>query len=228
MKTLFSIIVLNLLFIQFSLSQSTCVVKLEAINQSYTGECKKGLANGKGEAYGIEDSYKGGFKKGLPHGYGTYKWGNGDSYTGEFSKGKMDGKGKLILKNESSGEVAIQSGYFEKGIYLGKYKYAYAVISKREIKNIFAREDPSIITAPDINVIRISFKYNGRQIIPSIVNISDSGKSLVERDGAYMIMKNVQFPNKQIEVTFRTEEGFNGRVVLDIYKKANWSVEITI
>ena len=228
MKTLFPIIVLNLLFMQFSLSQSTCVVKLEAINKSYIGECKKGLASGKGEAHGIEDSYTGMFKKGVPHGDGTYKWGNGNTYTGEFSKGKMDGKGKLILNDKVSGEVTIQNGYFENGGYIGEYKYSYAVISKREIKNVFAREDPSIITAPEINVIRISFKYNGRQIMPSIVNISDSGKSLVERDGAYMIMKNVQFPNKQIEVTFRTDEGFNGRVVLDIYKKANWSVEITI
>ena len=209
------------------MAQTECAVKLETINKSYSGECKKGLANGQGEAKGGEDSYTGSFKKGLPHGYGTYKWGNGNIYVGEFNKGEIDGKGKLTVKDEF-GKVSINDGFFEKGVYIGEYKYSYNVTSKREVKNVYIREDASIITLPDVNVIRVSFIYNGKQIVPGMVNISDSGKSLVERDSNFMVMKNVQFPNKQIEVTFRTDEGFNGRVVFDIYKKANWSVEITI
>ena len=60
--------------INIIMAQSTCQVKLDAINVSYTGECKKGYANGHGEAKGEKDSYKGGFKKGLPHGFGIYTW----------------------------------------------------------------------------------------------------------------------------------------------------------
>lgn len=212
----------------FTMAQSNdCKVKLESINKSYVGECKKGYANGKGAAKGKKDSYKGAFKKGLPHGCGTYKWGNGSVYIGEFTKGTMDGKGRLVIKDES-GKITVQDGFFEKGTYIGEYKHPYNVISKREIKNIYIREDASIITLPGINIIKVSFRYNGRQIIPSQIDITDAGKSITEREGSFMILKNVQFPNKKIEISFRTEEGFNGRVTLDIYKKGNWSVEITI
>ncbi len=56
------------------------------ISLDYHGECKKGLAHGKGEAFG-RDHYIGEFKKGWPNGNGLYKWNNGDNYEGEWKKG---------------------------------------------------------------------------------------------------------------------------------------------
>ena len=48
-------------------AQNPCKVLMKEISGSYSGECKKGLADGKGEAKGV-DRYIGAFKKGLPDG----------------------------------------------------------------------------------------------------------------------------------------------------------------
>ncbi|MDZ7607199.1 MAG: hypothetical protein U5K79_16780 [Cyclobacteriaceae bacterium] len=71
------------------------------------GECKKGLANGQGNAKGT-DEYEGQFKDGLPHGTGTYIWANGDVYTGAWKKARkkaranspkrMDGHQRLLAQ----------------------------------------------------------------------------------------------------------------------------------
>ncbi len=75
-------------------SQADCKVLDEKINTSYTGDCKKGLAHGKGTAKG-KDSYEGHFKKGQPHGKGTYTYANGSSYIGNLKEGKRHGDGRF-------------------------------------------------------------------------------------------------------------------------------------
>ncbi|MDA3779115.1 MAG: hypothetical protein PF487_02600, partial [Bacteroidales bacterium] len=82
-----------------------CKVLDKNINEYYEGECKKGLAHGKGIAKGI-DTYNGKLKKGLPHGYGKYVWKNGSYYEGKWRKGKRNGKGKMynsLTKKETKG-----------------------------------------------------------------------------------------------------------------------------
>jgi hypothetical protein len=50
-------------------AQEECKVLMPEISGSYTGKCKKGLAQGKGLAIGT-DTYEGRFLKGLPDGTG--------------------------------------------------------------------------------------------------------------------------------------------------------------
>ena len=69
----------------YALAQECKVLKTE-ISASYHGDCKNGLAQGKGIAKGL-DSYEGEFIKGLPDGTGTYIWANGDNYKGNWKKG---------------------------------------------------------------------------------------------------------------------------------------------
>ena len=78
-------------------AQDQCVVLMESISDRYEGECKKGLAHGQGEAWGI-DHYTGSFKKGLPNGMGTYEYTDGSVYEGMWSKGLRHGTGKLTFK----------------------------------------------------------------------------------------------------------------------------------
>ncbi len=212
--------------ISFMQAQSNCLVKLEALSISYSGQCKKGFAEGHGEAKGKDDIYIGDFRKGLPHGKGTYKWGNGNVYIGEFKKGEMHGKGVLKII-DSDGKIENQDGYFDKGEYLGEYIQPYAVISKREIKNVYIQEDPSIVSLPNNYVIHIKFKYEGKYFMPNQIQISNS-KNIEERREDLIVLKNVQFPNKEIEITFRTASGHFCSVKFDIYKKGNWLVEISI
>jgi hypothetical protein len=83
------------IFITCNLFAQECKVLKAEISSSYQGECKNGLANGKGIAKG-QDSYEGEFSKGLPDGTGTYVWSNGANYKGKWRKGMRDGKGTYV------------------------------------------------------------------------------------------------------------------------------------
>lgn len=220
MRTVF-LITLLLFSLGKMLAQSNCKVKLEALNKVYEGECKKGYAQGYGEAQGEEDTYKGAFKKGLPHGQGTYVWSNGNTYQGSFVKGKMHGKGILIIK-DAEGKESLKKGYFEKDEYIGEYKNPYAISSKREVKNVYVQEDPNQINGEQYQ-ITIKVKNNGVYVIPqSLVIIDENATNTIDN-----VLANVKFPCKKIDISFRYAD-FSSRVVLDIYKKGNWIIEITI
>ena len=80
-------------------SQDTCKVLKPEISEKYSGDCKNGLADGKGLAEG-QDKYEGKFKRGLPNGQGIYTWSTGEVYKGLWKDGKKDGDGKLTFKSK--------------------------------------------------------------------------------------------------------------------------------
>jgi len=129
MKHFISIISICILFFSSpSLSaQKSCKVLLPEIDSVYKGKCKKGLAHGKGIAYGI-DTYKGHFSKGLPSGRGTYSWNNGDQYIGSWKNGMRNGEGKLSLK--IADRDSIIDGLWENNKYLGPKPIAPKVLTK--------------------------------------------------------------------------------------------------
>ncbi len=132
-KHIHLIVITVLLLSPHCLKAQSCNVDKEEIKGSYTGDCKKGKANGKGKAVGI-DSYEGDFRTGLPEGKGTYRWSNGNEFTGEFVKGLKEGKGKLIYKRTSDKDSIIE-GYWKKDLYIGKYEHPYRIIAKSKAVN---------------------------------------------------------------------------------------------
>ena len=70
LKFLFSMLLIATASVLIAQDKSDCKVLAETLAESYEGDCKKGLADGKGKAIGT-DSYEGGFKKGLPEGEGV-------------------------------------------------------------------------------------------------------------------------------------------------------------
>lgn len=126
----------NLLTLLFSVSffvyshAQDCSVEKPELKGSYSGDCKKGKANGKGKASGT-DTYEGDFRAGLPDGNGTYTWSNGNEYTGAFAKGLKEGKGKLTYKR-ATGDSVIQ-GYWKKDMYVGKNEHPYRIINKSKM-----------------------------------------------------------------------------------------------
>jgi MORN repeat protein len=105
-----------------------CSVENDAIKGTYTGDCKKGKANGKGKSVGT-DTYEGDFKNGLPEGDGTYTWNNGNTFKGSFAKGLKQGKGTLTFKRQNEPDSVIE-GYWKNDIYVGKYEFPYTVYFK--------------------------------------------------------------------------------------------------
>lgn len=79
------------------IAQDDCLVLVPRIGVTYTGSCRKGLANGQGEAIGL-DHYIGEFKRGYPEGFGTYRWQTGETYVGEWQKGLRNGQGTYTYK----------------------------------------------------------------------------------------------------------------------------------
>jgi len=87
----------------FVSAQESCKVLLPSLDSLYKGECKNGLANGSGEAWG-KYYYKGKFMNGYPHGVGRAEYPDGTVYNGLWKNGLRNGKGSLTSK-ENSREV---------------------------------------------------------------------------------------------------------------------------
>jgi len=98
-------------------SQDNCKVLKPEIDAKYSGGCKHGLADGRGEAYGI-DQYIGEFRKGLPDGVGIYTWHTGEKYEGEWKKGLRNGTGKYTIQYD--GRDSVLSGIWENNSYVGE------------------------------------------------------------------------------------------------------------
>jgi hypothetical protein len=118
-------------FLSQEIFSQDCSVEKESLKGTYNGGCKKGLANGKGKAIGV-DVYEGDFKSGLPDGNGTYTWSNGMVFTGQFSKGLREGKGVLKYKRDNATDSLVE-GFWKKDIYIGKYEQPYTIFFKSKM-----------------------------------------------------------------------------------------------
>ena len=123
------------------------VLKKELVG-TYTGELKKGLANGKGTAKG-QDEYTGDFKKGLPDGVGVYTDSLGNVYTGAFRNGKKEGRGIMTLANPKTDSVI--KGYWEFDKYIGAER-----IEPYEVSNKTGSANPRIFSTGAGNRVEIS------------------------------------------------------------------------
>jgi hypothetical protein len=122
---------LSLFFLSFflvaSLLAQNCSVSVDSLKGNYTGDCNKGIANGKGIATGT-DSYTGYFKNGYPDGEGKYVWKNGNTYEGSWKNGLFEGEGTLRKINfDNPDSELVLKGFWEKGKYMGKYDKPYVV-----------------------------------------------------------------------------------------------------
>lgn len=119
---------LFLISLSFCAYSQTCEVDKETLKGTYTGDCKKNKAHGKGKAVGT-DTYEGEFKNGSPDGAGTYTWSNKNVFEGKFSKGLREGKGIMTFKKEGAQDSVVE-GFWKKDVYIGKNEKPWQVISK--------------------------------------------------------------------------------------------------
>lgn len=116
------------LIISFCAHSQNCEVDNPSLKGTYTGDCKKNKASGKGKAVGT-DTYEGDFKNGLPDGQGTYIWANKSAFTGKFVKGLKEGKGIMTYKMEGRQDSVLE-GYWKKDVYIGEHEKPWEVYSK--------------------------------------------------------------------------------------------------
>ena len=105
---------------QFAQAQA-CKVLSEDLNGIYKGDCKKGLANGKGEVSGEDVVYTGEFRKGYPDGEGVLKFNDGTVLKAEWKRGELYGYGELTA-TDGTAKKGYWKGTIHKYIYVGEDK----------------------------------------------------------------------------------------------------------
>ncbi len=104
-------------------STTNCRVLMLNIGASYKGECKKGLAEGAGEATG-RHRYIGMFKNGMPNGFGTYYYEDSSWHSGYFLEGLMEGKGETHYVRNGKADSTVK-GYWSGNEFCGKKYVPY-------------------------------------------------------------------------------------------------------
>jgi hypothetical protein len=163
---------------------SDCRVMVPALQGTYEGGCKNGMAQGKGTARGT-DTYIGSFKNGLPNGNGIYTWASGSIYNGEWNMGLRDGEGTFT--GTVGGRDSVMTGIWEKDNYAGPKPIAPNIIQKYNVVSTSFRRTGNGST------ISFSFFQNGmNNNIESLDFSADSGSE--NRGGKYTNFLTCDFP----------------------------------
>jgi len=169
-----------------SYGQSDCKVLKAEISLIYKGECKNGLAHGKGEASG-RDNYSGDFRKGLPHGKGIYTWASGEEYEGGWKKGMRHGSGTYSYI--SNGRDSVRQGMWVNDVYKGiNESNAVKVVMKRNLTRYTS------MRRGDGNQVLVKILLGGapNSDIEDLMFLSDSGSEI--RYSYTTGYDNVEFP----------------------------------
>ncbi|MDO9256924.1 MAG: hypothetical protein Q7U54_15495 [Bacteroidales bacterium] len=177
-------------FIPYSYSQeggAECKVLLKGISGSYKGDCKDGLANGKGTATG-EDSYTGAFLNGLPEGKGVYKYKNGNMFSGYWKNGLKNGRGEF--KSLVNGKATLIKGYWKDGDYAGisEPDEEYRITKLTAIENYTIKN-----VKGDQNFIEVSFEKVNKKYVPRDLEVTLSSGYKIEQNKK-IIIQNYNFP----------------------------------
>jgi hypothetical protein len=191
------LLVTSLLFTFFQVigQVSDCKVLVPEISGTYSGDCKNGLAHGKGVASG-KDRYEGQFNRGLPHGRGTYEWKEGQVYKGEFSKGFRDGEGEMIY-HTLRGDSTVR-GYWRENNYLGEKNIPpYDIIRKDDLLSVNFRK----IGEDNTVIIKFMMKGQINRKVGGMQMTFTSGSQFVS--GAYQGLQSVRYP-LDLKITYTT------------------------
>jgi len=182
--------VITMIFLPSSIinGQDNCKVLIPRIGDSYKGSCKNGLAEGRGEAFGV-DQYSGNFKKGYPDGKGTYIWQSGDIYEGDWKKGLRDGNGTFTIKH--MGRDSVLAGVWKQDTYVGTVDLpAYVIQYRNNIGRVTCMK-----IGDNPNYIRYKFTRAGESSAGVINNLILTGSSGSESmTDTFLGFENVTFP----------------------------------
>jgi hypothetical protein len=195
---------------------------MKDLQGSYSGDCKRGLADGEGTSKG-KDKYTGEWKRGLPHGHGKYTWSTGETFEGEWSKGLKNGYGVYQFKIKNKDTVI--EGIWKNDIYQGKLKKAPEIkqqnnIDKYQIKNVNAFQ----------NRVLFDFWQNGSRntTIENLKLIANSGT--ITTSGRLTGFDNISFP---VTITIRYNSynklhtaKFNAAFEITIFEPGDYEIKL--
>lgn len=182
------------------MSQSVdCETNIVGLDDYYEGDCKKGLAHGKGTATGDLGKYTGDFKKGFPDGVGKLIYIDGTTYQGEWKRGEREGQGDMTYPNDST-----ISGYWKEDRYIGLYEHAWEIIQKRGN----ARYKVSKMSE-GMNKVEIKFFRGGQENPSALSGVFLSATTGVQYNTpGYMGFEQIDYP-VEITLNFTVPNQFN-------------------
>lgn len=216
-------------------STAFCKVLTKGLSGRYTGECKKGLAHGKGEATGIQH-YIGNFKYGLPDGKGIYYYNDSVYHEGSFQAGIKEGKGEAHFIRKGLPD-SIVKGYWSGDLYRGKRYITYdfdgehlfdrsEISPSEQIGNTLTIVLSSTSGSP--NGAANSFLLGGPGFNLSVANITAlNGEFILKRsgyDGAYQT--SVTYELSKFPIRLLVTLSNNRTFYLELYKAATWTVRL--
>jgi hypothetical protein len=236
------IVLLIIIFMSFpflNAQDRLCKVAAKNLEGDYKGDCKYGLANGQGEAKGI-DRYVGSFKDGMPNGKGTYYYADTVYYKGNFQNGIKEGKGEMHYTRKGASDSVIK-GYWSTDVFRGEKYSPY----KLSTSSFFDRTEviPSDHTGNTvtIEIATSSGSPNGAPThansagfnsgyILSLSALSSPTNSILKTGAKYessfkssITYELTGFPCRLIG-TFSNGEGFD----LELFKAADWKVRFFV
>lgn len=219
---------LNYSFIYSQKDSSACRVITKELAGSYTGGCKNGLANGKGEANGVYH-YKGSFRAGMPDGAGIYYYSENEYYDGNFQDGIKEGKGEMHYIRKSMPDSVIK-GFWSGGEFRGnKYTtYSYSTTEQFDLTEITPSKSSGNTITIEIGTNSGSPNGTAAGFVLLLSNIvSPNGCILKTRSKyessfkSYITLELSSFPCKLFG-TLTDSQTFE----LELYKAANWKVRL--
>ena len=226
------ILLVSSLLIYAQDSTQECKVLLQTISLQYKGDCKKGLANGKGEARGVHH-YIGSFKNGLPNDKGTYYYSDYIFYTGNFQDGIKEGKGEMHYVRNNMADSIIK-GYWSADEYRGKSYVTY-------ITDVVPKFDRVDISSTPQSGNRISLEISTTSNSPDGQLYAAKGDHLfltelisVRNNSLIKLLSSTESPLKstwvfeitQFPITLRGSLS-NGQIFnVELYKSANWTFRL--
>ncbi len=203
-------------------SSTDCRVLVKELEGVYTGGCKKGLADGMGEAKGV-CTYTGNFRKGFPNGNGKYVYNDTMYFIGNFQDGIKEGKGEMHYIIQPDKPDSVVKGYWSGDIFQGKTYTTYTFSSgiALDYYDITPSKNPGQILTIQISVTRVPVQMSGLMPNEGIqVRFMGTQQLATRSVSTYFIEK---FPVSLVG-TLTTGESFR----MTLYKAADWHVNFTI
>lgn len=225
-KSPFVLLLITVLFSSYGLyaqdSTHACKVATKDLDGTYVGECKNGLAQGKGEARG-NHRYVGNFKNGLPHGEGIYYYTDNQYHKGKFQEGVKEGKGEMHYLRNGQPDSVIK-GYWSGDEYRGKSYITYNFIGggPQMAKEI----DPISDDGNTVEVLLNQQGGSGSRYYSLSEIISMDGSIIRNLPGGRRGTLTYAIEKFPVALQIMLSDGSS--VKLELYKKARWSIRLLV
>ena len=232
-KLIFSFTILFNVSLSAQNKNDTSKVLMPSIGERYDGPLIKGLASGKGEAFGVHH-YIGMFKDGMPNGKGIYYFSDSVYYKGEFQDGLKEGKGEMHNQQNKGADTLIK-GYWSGDVYRGKSYTTYTISGTNNFDNVDVNYSGRSGNNITIEISTTSGSPNpqmGRSnsgyvlLLTELISLDNPSKVRFLSDYKTGTKSSCTFEILTFPIKLQGRLS-NGRFIsMELYKSADWSVRL--